>query len=77
MVVITSRHHISASLSNFANQRMDIFGFAKDKQAIYISESLKEFADKETELKRYLSLQLIINSIIHIPLRFANFLYLF
>ena len=65
MAVITSRHHVSASLRDFADQRIDILGFAKEEQAMYISESLKEFADKKTELKRCLNL-LIINSIMHI-----------
>jgi len=51
MVVITSRPHASISLHPLADQRIEILGFAKKEREKYISESLKEFSDKEAELK--------------------------
>ena len=71
-VVITSRHHASILLRDFADQRIEILGFAKGEREKYISELLKEFPDKEAELKKYLKVQPIINSVMHVPL-----LYLF
>jgi len=77
MVVITSRPHTSISLREFADQRIEILGFAKEEREKYISESLQGFTDKETKLKKYLRLQPIINSVTHVPLHLAILLYLF
>jgi len=77
MVVITSRSHASVLLREFANQRIEILGFAKEEREKYISESLQGFIDKEIELKKYLRLHPIINSVTHVPLHLAVLLYLF
>lgn len=77
MVIITSRPHASISLRPLADQRIEILGFAKEEREKYIAVSFKEFSDKITELKKYLKLQPIINSIMHVPFHLAVLLYLF
>jgi len=77
MVVITSRPHATISLRPSADQRIEILGFAKKERDEYIAESLNEFPEKKTSLKKYLKLQPIINSVMHVPLHLAVLLYLF
>ena len=77
MVIITSRPHASISLRPLADQRIEILGFAKEEREKYIAISFNEFSDKLTELKKYLKLQPIINSIMHVPFHLAVLLYLF
>ena len=76
IVIITSRPHATRSLGQLADKRIEILGFAKEERDEYISESLKMFPDKKTELEKYLKLQPIISSIIHVPLNLAILLYL-
>ena len=76
-MVITSRPHASILLRPLVDQRIEVLGFAKEEREKYIAESFKEFSDKRTELKKYLKLQPIINSIMHVPLHLAVLLYLF
>ena len=77
MVVITSRPHASILFHPLADKRIEILGFAKEEREKYIAESFKEFPDKIIELKRYLKLRPIINSVMHVPLHLAVLLYLF
>ena len=77
IVVITSRPHASILLRPLVDQRIEVLGFAKEEREKYIAESFKEFSDKRTELKKYLKLQPIINSIMHVPLHLAVLLYLY
>jgi len=77
MVVITSRPHASISLRGCADQRIEILGFDRKEREKYIEQSLNEIPDKETEFKRYLKLQPVINNIMHVPLNLAVLLYLF
>ena len=77
VVIITSRPHSSYLLRKLADKRVEILGFAEKERDEYISESLKMFPDKKAELEKYLKLQPIISSIMHVPLNLALLLYLF
>ena len=77
IVVITSRPHASILLRPLVDQRIEVLGLVKEEREKYIAESFKEFSDKRIELKKYLKLRPIINSIMHIPLHLAVLLYLF
>ena len=77
IVVITSRPTATLNLHDQVDRRIEVLGFAQRDRDEYISNSLKQFPDKQKDLTTYLKYHPIINSLIYVPLHLAVLLYLF
>ena len=76
LLLITSRPNTSFSLHSQANRVFDIVGFAKEEKEQYISDSLRDLPEKQTELQKYFMQYPIINSYCYIPLHLAMVIFL-
>ena len=76
LLLITSRPNTSLILHIQANRVFDVVGFAKEEKEQYISDSLNDLPEKQTELQRYFRQYPIINSYCYIPLHLAMVIFL-
>ena len=76
LLLITSRPNTSLFLHNQASRVFDIVGFAKEEKEQYISDSLSDLPEKQTELQQYFMQYPIINSYCYIPLHLAMVIFL-
>ena len=76
LLLITSRPNTSLFLHNQASRVFDIVGFAKEEKEQYISDSLRDLPEKQTELQKYFMQYPIINSYCYIPLHLAMVIFL-
>ncbi|XP_065918941.1 protein NLRC5-like [Dysidea avara] len=76
-LVVSSRPHASVSLQQQATIKVDILGFTKEEQSLYIEQSLKGQPQSIEKLTRYLQDHLTISSLCLVPFNIVILLFLY
>ena len=76
-LIVSSRPHASLRLRQIATIRVDILGFGKEEQKLYIKQSLKSQPHAVKELTEYLEGNLTINGLCFIPFNMVILIYLY
>ena len=76
-LVVSSRPHASVKLRQQATIKVDILGFAKEEQKLYVEQSLKGQPQAVKELTEYLEGNLTINGLCFIPFNMVILIYLY